>query len=107
MRRGSSAERAAAPRFVFEPMGPGAARAILAWRSEGPYAVYNCAPARLEAAAGALPDPDHLGRICPPGAPNCDPERRPWCPPGHPHCGPETLTLRKCPGGQPTCEPEH
>jgi hypothetical protein len=31
-----------------------------------------------------------LGRVCPPGAPNCSPERLPGCPPGHPRCDPET-----------------
>jgi hypothetical protein len=32
-----------------------------------------------------------LGRVCPPGAPNCDPERLPGCAPGHPRCDPETV----------------
>jgi hypothetical protein len=61
-----------------------------------------------------------LGRVCPPGAPSCDPERLPRCAPGQPSCSPETVGLApngrpdgppgntsvRCPGGQSSCDPE-
>jgi ribosomal-protein-alanine N-acetyltransferase len=61
MGRGASPERSAAPRFAFEPMGLEAARAILAWRYEGPYAVYNADPAQLEAGARTWAGPNSGG----------------------------------------------
>ncbi|HVG95540.1 MAG TPA: hypothetical protein VNK05_01410 [Chloroflexota bacterium] len=51
------------------------------------------------AAAGALPRPDQIGRVCPPSSPNCGPELAAGAP-----AGPETL--RNCPPGQPSCDPE-
>ena len=55
---GASSERSAAPHVTFEPMELDTARAILAWRYAGPYAVYNADPAQLEAAARAWAAPD-------------------------------------------------
>jgi hypothetical protein len=85
--------------------------------------------AALGAAAPAGPAAA-IGRVCPAGAPNCDPEALPGCPPGHPNCDPETVgrgrwsgdgddtkvsggwadpgahARRGCPPGQPSCGPE-
>jgi RimJ/RimL family protein N-acetyltransferase len=58
MGRDALTERSAAPRFAFEPMGLAAARTVLAWRYDGPYAVYNADPARLEAETRAWAAPD-------------------------------------------------
>ena len=48
----------AAPRFAFEPMRLEVARAVLAWRYAGPYAVYNADPALGEAGAREWAAPD-------------------------------------------------
>jgi hypothetical protein len=62
-----------------------------------------------------------LGRVCPPGAPNCDPERLPGgetggSPSGYGGLGPArggwpdgstgNTNRRNCPPGQPSCGPE-
>ena len=41
----------------FDPMTEADARAILAWRYDGPYAVYNCPPNEVEDAVRAWLDP--------------------------------------------------
>ena len=43
--------------YHFNPMTEPQARAILQWRYEGPYAVYNCPPAALEEAVRQWLDP--------------------------------------------------
>ncbi|CAA9587940.1 MAG: hypothetical protein AVDCRST_MAG88-4296 [uncultured Thermomicrobiales bacterium] len=43
-----------AARFVFAPMTEPDARAVAAWRYEGPYALYNADPARLDETLRAL-----------------------------------------------------
>ncbi len=43
--------------LTFRPLDASDARAILAWRYEGPYAVYNPQPPDLAAAVAILIDP--------------------------------------------------
>ena len=43
--------------LTFSPLDAGAARTILAWRYEGPYAVYNPQPPDLDVAVAILIDP--------------------------------------------------